>query len=303
MALSKFAGQFNTLDYAYGIVSNGASPAYLVVNNGNTATGAQTVQLQFQYASTPDGVSFNPLNTNAPVTVGVGSNAETITPSSVSNSPVYGQTSFGATFANLHGQGDLVASGTVGLQEAINAAVAYGGGIVIIDAKWTALGGTQAILDAAINTLPSNVGISDNRSGGVASGSMSVTQKATLAQLLALHTVGISLVPAIGASGLLGLVSCVVDLIYGSAAFVGGGAVTVNYGLNGSAASTSNIAATVFTGLAANQIATLIGPVSLASSLCLNKALVLQAASADFTVGTGASAIITTTYRTYDGLS
>ena len=130
------------------------------------------------------------------------------------------------------------------------------------------------------------------------------TVAATLAQLRALNSVGISLVAAQGAGTLIEMISSVVELVYGSLAFSGGGAVTVNYGLGGSAASLGNVAAAVFTGLAANQVQVLTqNTANLASTVCLNKALVLQAAAADFTGGTGCSGIIKVAYRVHSGLS
>jgi len=64
-------------------------------------------------------------------------------------------------FTHLHGQGAQVSSGTIGLQEAINAAQALGGGVVVIDQQWVSLGGTQAMVLAV--TLPSTVQVQDNR--------------------------------------------------------------------------------------------------------------------------------------------
>ena len=80
-----FGGIRNAYAYAYG-----ANPAVAPLNivSGNAATGAQTVTLSFGRVTLPDGVSFMPLATNAPVTVGVGANAEMVTPSAVScNTP------------------------------------------------------------------------------------------------------------------------------------------------------------------------------------------------------------------------
>ena len=68
-----------------------------------------------------------------------------------------------ATFSNAHGTGDPISSGTFGLQEAINAAAGFGGGTVIIDARWALFGGTNAMIAAAV--LPSGVTIQDNRGG------------------------------------------------------------------------------------------------------------------------------------------
>jgi hypothetical protein len=169
MALNRFSGQFNASSYAYGVNPNVQA---LVVDNPNaTVAGAATLTLQYGGVTTSDGFPFAPLNTNAPITVGYASvsNQETVTPSAVNNPTpnIYDSATVTATFSNAHGKGERVASGSVGLQEALNACAAYGGGTVIIDAGWVTLGGTQAMVNAA--TVPTGVQIVDNRQGGAAS--------------------------------------------------------------------------------------------------------------------------------------
>ena len=164
MAASRFAGIFNANEFAFGV--GPTPPAALLVDIGNTVAGASgTLTLAFGQVSLADGTKLSPLNVNAPITVGIGTNAETVTPTAVggTSSTGYDQTTVTAVFNNIHGTGDSVASGTMGLQEAINAASAFGGGIVIVDARWTLFGGTSAMLAAAV--LPSNgsVTIQDNR--------------------------------------------------------------------------------------------------------------------------------------------
>lgn len=136
MAISRFAAEYNAFDYAYGTVS--VTPA-LTVSQGNSATGAgQSVTLAFGNATLSDGSIFNPLSINASLVIGSGANAETVTPSAVSNTTptVYNSTTFTATLNNLHGPGDLVSSATFGLAEAIIAASANGGGRVVVTPKW-----------------------------------------------------------------------------------------------------------------------------------------------------------------------
>jgi hypothetical protein len=96
--------------------------------------------------------------------VGIGANAETVTPTTVSvvtGGPAGLTVNITANFANVHGQGDLVASGTAGLQEALNFAAANGGGVVVVDGFWANLGGTSAMMAAA--TGATNVSLRDNR--------------------------------------------------------------------------------------------------------------------------------------------
>ncbi len=162
---SKFAGWYNAANFAYGS-PNG--PGALVIQQSNpvvavspTADVAATVA--FGYTTTSDGIVFFPLNANAPVNVGSDSNAEEVTPATVSGNGQtgYQQVSFTAPFVNDHGSGDPIASATFGLQEAINYAHEQGGGIVAVDAEWTRLGGTTGIYGAV--TLPSGVTKVDNR--------------------------------------------------------------------------------------------------------------------------------------------
>lgn len=159
--ISRFGGLFNALAYAYGVESS--APASLLVLSGSTVSGTYTLTVQPQRATNPNLVSIRP-STNTSIAVGFGSNEETVTPSAVSTDSL-GNLFITATFANAHGAGDQVRSATFGLQEALNAAGAAGGGTVIIDGSWAAAGGTQAILNAAI--IPANVSITDNRGGSL----------------------------------------------------------------------------------------------------------------------------------------
>lgn len=135
-----------------------------VVVNGNLATGAQTIQVQYGQYALPDGSLFQPFNVNAPITIDFGSNQETVTPTAVSGcnlgagNPLPSLCNVTATFANTHGQGAPIFSGSFGLQEAINDSFLKGGGLVTIDKAW---GGTQSTITSA--TPYWNVSIVDTR--------------------------------------------------------------------------------------------------------------------------------------------
>ncbi len=302
MGLDRFARQYNATEFAYGINPN-VGP--LMVINGPAVTGSGTLTVAFGYVSLTDGTIVNVLATTAPIGVGVGSGFEIVTPSAVSAStPLqYGTSTVTATFSNLHGNGDRIASGTYGLQEAINFANAAGGGTVIVDSAWTKMGGTSTILAAA--TLPANgsVQILDNRAG---SGSVANTLTVLVpnAQVLTLGTVGVPLIPAPGAGNLIQVERLWVEQVALTGAFAAGGAITAAYGTQAAqTAATATIAATVFTGGSGttNQIGSAL-PVSPAngnSSTLLNKAVGLYAA-ADFTTG-GGSGIVKITYRILTG--
>jgi hypothetical protein len=135
------------------------------IQTGTAATGAGTLLLYNGSVVLGDGRTLNPFNVNAPVSVDSGTARETVTPTAVSGCGgvnVQNSCAVTATYANVHGAQALVMSGTGGLQEAINDAVASGGGTVVIDASWA---GTNTILAAA--TMPPTVVIEDRRAGGV----------------------------------------------------------------------------------------------------------------------------------------
>src|SRR5579872_406434 len=135
-----------------------------VVVNGNLSTGAQTVQVQYGQYALSDGTLITPFNVNAPITIGLGANQETVTPSAVSGcnlgagNPLPSLCNVTATFANTHGQGEPIFSGTSGLQEAINDAFLKGGGLVSVD---KAFGGSSVTIAAAVPYW--NVSIVDTR--------------------------------------------------------------------------------------------------------------------------------------------
>src|SRR5579872_6565934 len=75
---SRGYGVYNAANYNYG--GNFSIPA-LKVTVGNSATGSQTYTLASGAVSLPDGRVIFPLSTSAPITIDVGANAETVTPS------------------------------------------------------------------------------------------------------------------------------------------------------------------------------------------------------------------------------
>lgn len=158
-----------------------------VVVNGNLATGAQTIQVQYGQYALPDGSLINPFAITAPITIGIGANAETVTPTAVSacslgaGNPLPSLCNITATFANTHGQGEPIFSGSSGLQEAINDAHAKGGGLVAVD---RAFGGTSATIVAA-NVYP-DVSIADTRTAQMTYWNPSQSTSALLAAPTAL---------------------------------------------------------------------------------------------------------------------
>lgn len=300
MAASFFGGMFNAWNYAYGV--NPGFPSPIRVDIGNGATGSGSVTLAFSYVTTQDGLNLaNIIQTNTPITIGLGTNAETVTPSAVSypNPNAYDGGTITATFSNLHGTGDLITSGTYGLQEAINAANAAGGGIVLVDAIWFANGGTNTILNAAV--LPSNGSVSIQNTGAGGGASLTTTVTIANAEVKTLFSVGTQLLPAPGAGNAWVIDSMTVENVYLTAAFAAGGAIQASYGTGVTTPASATIAATFLTSPTANQMVTVAGAMaSTLSSTVLNKAITLDAATADFTTG-GGSLIVKLKYHLFTG--
>jgi hypothetical protein len=298
MPLSRFASQYPATSFAYGTAY---APALQVVSGPN-ASGAGSLTLGFGYFITTDGIQVNaPLNTNAPINVGIGSSIETVTPSGVSNSTPqqFGTSTVTATFGQAHGNGDQVRSGTYGLQEAINYANSQGGGQVLVDAAWTQLGGTSAVLNAAVLPANGTVSILDIRSGN--SAISTVTVPITNAQVLAMFTTPIQLVAAPGAGNMINVIDMTVENVFLTAAFAAGGAIQASYGAGVTTPATATIATTFLTAPAANQVIKVAGALASAlSSAVLNTAVNLTCATANFTTG-GGSLIVKLRYAVQTG--
>ncbi len=168
MPITKFAGEFNAFNYAYGV--NPDTPAFQVIA-GSPSSGTYGVTLALGVVYTPDGKPVSPV-AGIPITIGSGSSIETVTPTSVTNPTptIYGTCIITAAFGYGHGQGDLVRSGDFGLQEAALAAKADGGGLVVCDQKfWQAAGITTnagfTTFVTGYNSLSANVTILNH--GGI----------------------------------------------------------------------------------------------------------------------------------------
>ena len=141
--------------------------------SGNNAAGAATITLSQASVRLPDGRTIVPFSSGGqnilgqpqampaiPIQVGAGSTLETVTPTAVSGCYVgapQGSCQITATFANAHGQGEVVTSGSDGIQEAINDAAFWGGGVVSVDPSEAFYrGGATAVraLIAAANVMP-----------------------------------------------------------------------------------------------------------------------------------------------------
>lgn len=148
---SRTPGGFYAASYAFGVNPN--VPALKLIS-ANTSTGTQTYQLSKGAFALADGRVIYPFQVGNTVSVGVGSNAENVTLTAVSNcnSVVdFALTcSITGSFSNAHSIGEPVTSATYGLQEAIFDAFQSGigtnagGGTVVIDQYWIQLGGSSS---------------------------------------------------------------------------------------------------------------------------------------------------------------
>lgn len=168
--LSNTSQLTNAVSYGQGTYSAVAYNYQSSVWSGGQATGGTYSITPFQsFVVVPGGRQVAVFSPNASITIGVGSGVqETVTPTSVSSgcyqfsSPAR-QCTITATFTYGHAKGDLIQSGTVGVQEAINDAFSHGGGLVEVDPVWAAAGGTSANISGA--TVYGNVAIEDMRYG------------------------------------------------------------------------------------------------------------------------------------------
>jgi len=179
----------------------------------------------------------------------------------------------------------------ISAQNANNTSIATGSGLVLTSATG----------------LPGSTGLVAN---SVATGQLDpttiqyVSTTYTLAQLLATNSAPRTLVAAQGAGTLIEVVSLVLCLTRGSAAFSGGGACAAYLGTDATGVlASATIAATVFTSFAASQSIMVAGALAVnVNSAILNKALVFANPTADFTSGTGATGVVKLAYRVHTGL-
>ena len=167
-------GKFVARNYAYPGVR---------IHQGNNAAGAATITLSSGSVRLQDGRTIVPFSAGGyniegqpgpfpaiPITVGAGATKETVTPTAVSGCYIgapQGSCSITATFANAHGQGEVVTSGSAGIQEAINDAAFFGGGVVSVDSSANFyLGGASTVTAAmAAALVEPSVSLEDDRSG------------------------------------------------------------------------------------------------------------------------------------------
>ena len=158
-------------------------PGLRINSGGGAASTSYSITLNAGSIRLPDGrtiVPFSAGGTNLaggilpaiPISVGAGSVEETVTPTSVSGCYIGAPTNtctITASFTYAHGAGEVVTSGSYGIQEAITDAGNFGGGIVEVDSSLNQIAGSTSAVTAAIAAalvIP-NVSIEDTRAGAV----------------------------------------------------------------------------------------------------------------------------------------
>lgn len=152
------AGRFVAQNYFY--------PGVRINGGGGLANTTYSIQLSQGSVRLPDGRSIVPFSAGGinilgqpqampaiPITVGAGLVQETVTPTAVSGCYVGApQTSCSVTaaFTYAHGQGEVVTSGSYGVQEATNDAAYWGGGVVSVDPSSALSHGGVTAVRAAI---------------------------------------------------------------------------------------------------------------------------------------------------------
>lgn len=178
--LSLVAGRFVASRYAYPLISiisggGAASTTYsITVSTGSIRLQDGRTIVPFGAGGTnTQGVTAGGLFPAIPITVGAGTVQETVTPTSVSGCYIGAPQGTASTcvitaaFTYAHGAGEVVGTGSYGMQEAINDAATNGGGIVEVDASENGKAGGAAAVSTEINTLAvvPNVAIEDTHLG------------------------------------------------------------------------------------------------------------------------------------------
>ena len=169
-------GKFVARNYVY--------PGVAIAPGVNNPAGAATITLHQGSVRLADGRSIVPWTAGGfnilgepgpypaiPITVGAGTTKETVTPTAVSGcfigAPNDISCKITATFANAHGTGEVVTTGSAGIDEAALDAAFWGGGVVSVDSSANFyLGGAQSVTAAmAAAPVMNTVTLEDDRTG------------------------------------------------------------------------------------------------------------------------------------------
>lgn len=194
----------------------------------------------------------------------------------------------------------FAASGTVNTANIVNNAVTYAK-FQQVAADSLVGNPTGSLANAQGITLGPGLAFSGTTLGLASTLQQYATVNLTLSQFLGMYATPVQLLAAPGAGNMIIIDKIAINLIYGSAALVGGGAVGAQYGnsahLAGTAASVTE-AATDYTGAAANTMFRIGGGLSTGAvtSTAINTAVYLSNNTAAFTGGTGDSFVVDVWY-------
>ncbi len=157
--------------------------------------------------------------------------------------------------------------------------------------------------DASANSSATTIAVpmSSNGSGVLSFANTAIRYAAgsfTLAQILAAYTTPLTIIPAPGAGFMVVIQQFVLELVYGSAGYAGGGAAYLQYGSTAHgtnyATPVAGIPAAVFTGLSASLAIQALGNINttsgLVTSVAANAPISYTNATAVFTSGSGGTA-------------
>jgi hypothetical protein len=155
-------------------------------------------------------------------------------------------------------------------------------------------------------TIPGSVNYDSARLGSLSLGktvNQYKTGTLTLAQILDLYNTPVPVLPALATGYMYVVDKLVLEAIYGSAAYSGGGPLYLQYGVtaHGANSASASIAAAFLTGLSADSVISATGAINnttgLVTSVTQGAPLTLTASTAVFTAGTGGSAVYQVVYR------
>lgn len=273
------AGRFVARNYIY--------PGISISGGGGAANTTYSIQLSAGSIRLSDGRTIVPfsaggINTQGlpgsfpaiPISVGAGTVQETVTPTAVSGCYIgapRNSCTITAAFTQAHGIGEVVTSGSDGIQEAINDSAYMGGGTVLVDSSISLqFGGDSAVrkLIAAAVVFP-QVSIEDNLEGPTQywnpqGGATSLAAPATLTAVTALPSA--TPVGAFGTGTYHLLIACV-DAMgqegQSSADFSEAGLATGSFIFSPPAAQTGCVGYVPFIGLTGGGSATIVYKVPL----------------------------------------
>ncbi len=197
---------------------------------------------------------------------------------------------------------------TPALGVATGTSLALGGGTALASTNQTGTGSlvlstSPTLVTPALGTPAS--GVVTNLTGfPPALVHLNVQKNLLLTDLQTLNSVPYQILAPPGATSMYQMGSCTLNLTRGSAAFTGGGTVSIGYDTTSSPATNGTIASTVFTTFAASH-AVVVLPVAVAVTATTglaNKGIYITAASGDFASGTGATGQLNCDYSIVTGV-